>query len=166
MSDDTSVRGVVGTRGMRMKRPLYEPNPDRQTRKIYDRHGEEGLKQHEARKQGGGHSNDPFARFFGGGGQQQEQRGPGMLTNLEVSLADMYTGRTVEVSGAPSLFCWWSYADSEQFQIPRKVICNHCHGSGAHSDDDIKPCDTCKGQGVTIQRHQVFPGMFTNVQMT
>jgi DnaJ-related protein SCJ1 len=104
MSDDTSVRGVVGTRGMRIKRPLYEPNPDRQTRKIYDRHGEEGLKQHEARKQGGGHPNDPFARFFGGGGQQQEQRGPGMLTNLEVSLADMYTGRTVEVSGAPSLF--------------------------------------------------------------
>jgi len=54
------------------------------------------LKQHEARKQGGGQ--DPFARFFGGGGGgQQEQRGPGMLTNLEVSLADMYTGRTVEV---------------------------------------------------------------------
>jgi DnaJ-related protein SCJ1 len=70
----------------------------RQTRKIYDRHGEEGLKQHEARKQGGGHQ-DPFSRFFGGGGGgQQEQRGPGMLTNLEVSLADMYTGRTVEVS--------------------------------------------------------------------
>lgn len=66
------------------------------TRNIYDRHGEEGLKQHEARKQGGGQ--DPFARFFGGGGGgQQEQRGPGMLTNLEVSLADMYTGRTVEV---------------------------------------------------------------------
>ena len=27
----------------------------------------------------------------------QEQRGPGLLTNLEVSLADMYMGRTVEV---------------------------------------------------------------------
>jgi DnaJ-related protein SCJ1 len=44
-----------------------------------------------------------FSRFFGGGGHQaQEQRGPGMLTNLEVSLADMYTGRTVEVSRVSS----------------------------------------------------------------
>lgn len=56
--------------------------------------------------------------------------------------------------------------DTVKFQIPRKVICDHCHGSGAHSDADIRTCDTCGGQGVTIQRHQVFPGMFTNVQMT
>ena len=72
---------------------------DDQTRTIYDRHGEEGLKQHEAQKQGGGRNpHDLFSRFFGGGGGQDAQRGPGLITNLEVSLADMYTGRTVEVS--------------------------------------------------------------------
>ncbi|KAK8844597.1 hypothetical protein IAR55_006444 [Kwoniella newhampshirensis] len=125
----------------------YEVLSETETRTIYDRHGEEGLKQHEAQKQGGG-PQDMFARFFGQGGGQQEQRGPGLLTNLEVSLADMYTGRTVE------------------FQIPRKIICTHCHGSGAETDRDIHECDRCGGRGITVQKHQVFPGMFTNVQMT
>lgn len=124
----------------------YEILSDTETRGIYDRHGEEGLKQHEARKAGGGQQ-DMFSRFFGGG-QQQEQRGPGLLTNLEVDLADMYSGRTVE------------------FQIPRKIICTHCHGSGAHSDADISDCGQCGGKGIVIQRHQVFPGMVTNVQMS
>ncbi|WWC67101.1 uncharacterized protein I206_101008 [Kwoniella pini CBS 10737] len=122
----------------------YEVLSDSEKRGIYDRHGQKGLEQHEAQKQAG--SQDPFARFFGGGAPQ-ENRGPGLITNLEVSLADMYTGRTVE------------------FQIPRKIICTHCHGSGAESDRDIHECDRCGGRGMTIQRHQVFPGMVTNVQM-
>jgi curved DNA-binding protein CbpA len=90
----------------------YEILSDSEARQIYDRHGEEGLKQHEARKAGGGHNpNDIFSRFFGGGGQQQEQRGPGMLTQLEVDLADMYTGRTLEVRiQAPS-------ADNSRFWL-------------------------------------------------
>ena len=74
-----------------------------QTRDIYDRHGEEGLRQHEARKQGGGSNpNDIFARFFGGGGAPQEKRGPGMVLTLEVELADMYNGRTAEVRPSSS----------------------------------------------------------------
>ncbi|WVR03272.1 hypothetical protein IAU60_000263 [Kwoniella sp. DSM 27419] len=121
----------------------YEVLSDAEKRGIYDKRGEEGLKQHEAQK---GAPQDPFARFFGGGAPQ-EQRGPGLITNLEVTLADMYTGRTVE------------------FQIPRRVICTHCHGSGAESDRDIHECNHCGGKGVIIQRHQVFPGMHTNVQM-
>lgn len=30
-------------------------------------------------------------------GAAQEQKGPGLITNVEVSLADLYTGRTLEV---------------------------------------------------------------------
>jgi DnaJ-class molecular chaperone len=83
----------------------YEILSDDETRKIYDKHGEEGLKQHEANKQGGGRNpNDIFSRFFGGGGGGGAQRGPGIITNLEVELSDMYAGRTVEVSSA-DLFC-------------------------------------------------------------
>lgn len=42
----------------------YEVLTDDEKRRIYDRHGEKGLEQHEAQKQGGG---NPFAQFFGGG---------------------------------------------------------------------------------------------------
>lgn len=34
------------------------------------------------------------------------------------------------------------------------------------TDGDIKQCGTCGGRGVTVQRAQVFPGMYTNVQAT
>ncbi|KAL1408814.1 DnaJ-related protein scj1 [Vanrija albida] len=123
----------------------YEVLSDSELRTIYDRGGEAGLKRHEERKNA---PNDPFAQFFGGGGRQEPPRGPSVLTNLDVPLADMYTGRTVE------------------FTIPRRVICTGCHGSGAHSPADVQACTGCGGQGVVVQKHQVFPGMFTNVQMT
>ena len=42
----------------------YEVLTDDEKRRIYDRHGEKGLEQHEAQKNGGG---NPFAQFFGGG---------------------------------------------------------------------------------------------------
>jgi DnaJ-class molecular chaperone len=46
----------------------YEVLSDEDTRSIYDRYGSEGLKQHEAQKQGGGHHHNPFdmfSQFFG-----------------------------------------------------------------------------------------------------
>ncbi len=53
-----------------------------------------------------------------------------------------------------------------QFVIPRKILCDHCRGSGAASDGDIRQCGTCGGRGAVIQQAQVFPGMYTNVQST
>ncbi|KAJ9114490.1 hypothetical protein QFC20_001363 [Naganishia adeliensis] len=88
-----------------------------------------------------------FSQFFGGQ-RQQEKRGPSMLTTLEVDLADMYNGKHVEVT------------------VPRQILCDHCRGSGAMTDGDIKQCGTCGGRGMVIQRAQVFPGMFTNMQTT
>jgi hypothetical protein len=40
---------------------------------------------------------DTVIELIVGGGGQQENKGPGLITNLEVALADMYTGRTIEV---------------------------------------------------------------------
>lgn len=60
-----------------------------QKRAVYDRHGEEGLRQHE----GGQNAPNPFdmfSNFFGGGHQEQSRKGPTMLTEFEVNLADMY----------------------------------------------------------------------------
>jgi DnaJ-related protein SCJ1 len=57
-------------------------------------------------------------------------------------------------------------AGTLQFTIPRKTLCDHCRGSGAASDSDIHTCKTCRGAGVTIQKAQIFPGMFTQMQAT
>jgi DnaJ-class molecular chaperone len=65
----------------------FEVLSDDDKRKIYDRHGEEGLK-----RQGQHESHSPFdmfRNFFGGGGRQQERRTPNMVTEVIVDLADL-----------------------------------------------------------------------------
>jgi len=77
---------------------------DKEKREVYDRHGEDGVKQHEAQggRGGGGGQQDIFSRFFGGGfgGQEQEPetpKGDSFIVDLEVSIKDLYLGRTLQV---------------------------------------------------------------------
>ncbi|KIY44036.1 DnaJ-domain-containing protein [Fistulina hepatica ATCC 64428] len=128
----------------------YEVLSDEETRRIYDQYGEEGLKARE----GGGqrHTNpfDMFSSFFGRGhpGNQQARRGPSSLVQMEVTLADIYTGASLE------------------FDLKKKILCDHCRGTGAASDSDIHTCSGCGGSGVKIVKQQIFPGMFAQSQMT
>ncbi|KAB5591899.1 DnaJ-related protein spj1 [Ceratobasidium theobromae] len=125
----------------------YEVLSDSEKRAIYDRHGEEGLKQHES----GRNAPDPFSmfsNFFGGGHQEQSRKGPAMLTEFEVSLADIYSGNHVG------------------FRIKKRILCDHCRGSGAASDGDIHTCTGCNGQGIKLVKQQVFPGMYAQTQVT
>ncbi|KZP23784.1 DnaJ-domain-containing protein [Athelia psychrophila] len=127
----------------------YEILSDATKRQIYDRHGEEGLRAHEGGQQ---HSNpfDMFSNFFGGGQQQQQQarRGPTSLTEFEVNIADMYKGSSID------------------FMIRKRILCDHCRGSGAASDRDIHQCSGCGGSGVKLVKQQIFPGMFAQSQVT
>lgn len=83
----------------------YEVLSDKEKRQIYDRYGEEGLKQHAAsggRGGGGGvNINDIFSSFFGGGAAEEEEervaKGDDVIVELEASLEDLYMGGTLKV---------------------------------------------------------------------
>ena len=59
----------------------YETLSDPEKRKIYDQHGEEGVKRQQAGQDAGGHhhfnADDLFKQFFGGGGGGGQHGGGG-----------------------------------------------------------------------------------------
>ncbi|XP_076952252.1 dnaJ protein ERDJ3B-like [Bidens hawaiensis] len=81
----------------------YEVLSNSEKRKIYDRYGEEGLKQHAAGGGGGGGMDiqDIFKSFFGGGGDQEEEervvKGDDVIVDLDATLEDLYMGGTLKV---------------------------------------------------------------------
>ncbi|KAG9157210.1 hypothetical protein Leryth_004880 [Lithospermum erythrorhizon] len=81
----------------------YEVLSDSEKRNIYDRYGEEGLKQHAASGRGGGggmNMQDIFSQFFGGGSMEEEEsiiRGDDVVVELDASLEDLYMGGCLKV---------------------------------------------------------------------
>ncbi|KAI0833504.1 DnaJ-domain-containing protein [Trametes gibbosa] len=127
----------------------YEVLSDATKRQIYDRHGEEALRAHEGGQQHHANPFDMFQNFFGGGHPgHQVRRGPTSVSEFEVSLADIYTGASID------------------FMVKKRILCDHCRGTGAASSDDVHTCSACGGQGVRIVRQQIMPGMFTQSQVT
>jgi DnaJ-related protein SCJ1 len=47
--------------------------------------------------------------------------------------------------------------------VDRQVICSACEGSGS-KDGVVDVCSQCGGHGVQIQKHQLAPGIFQQVQ--
>lgn len=128
----------------------YEALADKDTRKIYDQYGHEGLKQQGQRGNQGHDPFDLFSRFFGGGGHfghhQGVRRGPDMEVRVQIPLKAFYTGQSTE------------------FQLEKQAICEECEGSGS-SDGQVDTCSSCNGHGVKVQKHMLAPGIFQNVQM-
>ncbi|XP_057776662.1 dnaJ protein ERDJ3B-like [Salvia miltiorrhiza] len=81
----------------------YEVLSDSEKRGIYDRYGEEGLKQHAASGGRGGGMNmqDIFSSFFGGGTMEEEEekvvKGDDVIVELDATLEDLYMGGTLKV---------------------------------------------------------------------
>ncbi len=121
----------------------YECLKDPQKRAAYDRFG------HAAFENGGGPAgfngdfaasmSDIFDNIFGfsdmmGGGR----RGPGrggreagadLRYNMEITLEEAYAGKTAEI------------------EVPTKVSCKTCAGSGSKPGSSPKTCPTCDGHG-------------------
>ncbi|KAJ1955979.1 DnaJ- protein scj1 [Linderina pennispora] len=134
----------------------YEVLSDSEKREIYNRYGEEGLKNQGA---GNGGFHDPFdifAQFFGGhvkfdrrgGGGRAKPRGPDVHIHVPVTLLELYAGAEIDVD------------------ISKQAICPHCDGSGAASPDDIDTCSTCGGSGVRIIKQMLGPGIVQQMQTT
>ena len=123
----------------------YETLADPEKRKIYDQHGEQGIKE----GGGGGGFDSPmdiFDMFFGGGGRMRgtfggmggggrgSKRTKNLMHQLSVSLEDMYNGTTRKLA------------------LQKNVICDACEGRGGKKGCIIK-CANCKGSGAEVLIH-------------
>ncbi|KAL0232496.1 hypothetical protein PCE1_002837 [Barthelona sp. PCE] len=137
----------------------YEVLSNKEKREIYDKFGEEGLKQENEQPQ-----HNPFDIFnmFGGGGSGFQfnfggqnrgnrgshiQMGPELIIPFPVTLEELYSGKITELS------------------IGRQKICPKCQGSGAKSKADVAKCNHCHGTGMISKRVQIGPGFFQQSQM-
>ncbi len=109
---------------------------------------------------GGGYSdfggfddlNDIFGSFFGGssfGGRSSRsstapRKGQDRFMQLRVSFMDAIYGKSTEIT---------INVDEE---------CPDCHGTGAHSKDDITVCSKCGGKGIVQQATRTMFGTMMN----
>jgi DnaJ family protein A protein 2 len=123
----------------------YEVLSDEKKRQIYDKYGKDGLKEggfnaHNAEDifsqffGGGG-----FSSFFGGGGNRGPKRTENIVHELQVTLEDLYKGKTSKLA------------------VQRNVLCGKCSGSGAREGASAAKCRTCEGRGVRIIIKQMGP---------
>ncbi|KAL9089660.1 MAG: hypothetical protein Q9165_005692 [Trypethelium subeluteriae] len=137
----------------------YETLSDPTLRQIYNQYGHDGVTQHKqgGGRGGGGGGHDPFdlfSRFFGGSGhfshsQPGVRRGPGMEVTVHVPLRAFYTGLATE------------------FSVEKQMVCEECGGSGsAEGEAGVEVCGVCGGRGQTVQRQQLAPGIFQQMQST
>ncbi|KAI0067380.1 DnaJ-domain-containing protein [Artomyces pyxidatus] len=142
----------------------YEILSDPDSREVYDTYGMEGLSGH-----GGGRGGPPdmdhvFAQFFGmdpgggggmGGGMpfgfdfgggggpgnfRKRTKGEDSVIPYEVSLEDLYNGKSVKM------------------MMEKEIECGTCKGSGARGSGKPKKCAACEGKGWTHVQTQIAPG--------
>lgn len=153
---------------------VYEVLSDEKKRKVYDQHGEEGLKQHEQQNAGGGggHPGDIFSQFFGGGfggfggfgGRQEEEdqvlKGENVVVQLEVTLKDLYVGRSMKVVRDKNVIK--PAKGSRKCNCKNKMVTKQV-GPGMYQQFQQQECETCPN--VKYAREETFltvevdPGM-------
>ncbi|XP_036710322.1 dnaJ homolog subfamily A member 1-like isoform X1 [Balaenoptera musculus] len=123
----------------------YEVLSDAKKRELYDKRGEQAIKEGGA---GGGFDSpmDIFDMFLGGGGRiQRERRGKNVVHQLTVTLEDLYNGATRKLA------------------LQKNVICDKCEGRGGKKGA-VECCPNCRGTGMQIIIHQMGPEMVQQIQ--
>ena len=134
----------------------YDVLSDSEKRRNYDQFGDENG------PKGGGGGFDPFSEFFSGfggfhfnthggsgnGAQGRREQLPTVRIPVEVTLEDLYSGRTFAVTQR------------------RQQLCRHCRGTGANDPNDIRTCTACGGSGVRVRTVQRGPGFVQHMQST
>ncbi|KIM39984.1 hypothetical protein M413DRAFT_446884 [Hebeloma cylindrosporum] len=132
----------------------YEILSDSQTRHIYNTHGMEGLSGPSG--PGGMDAADLFSQFFaagnpmfgfdfgpdGGGGGRRKGKGEDSVIPYEVTLEDLYNGKSVKMN------------------MEKEIVCGQCKGSGARGHAKPKACATCDGQGWTNTKTRLSSGRY------
>lgn len=85
--------------------------------------------------------------FGGPGGPKRPRRGRDEEQQYQVTLEELYKGKTVK------------------FASTKNIICSHCKGTGGKEKAKPQTCERCKGQGATIGLRSVGPGLVTQERM-
>ncbi|KIW71236.1 hypothetical protein PV04_03424 [Phialophora macrospora] len=133
----------------------YEILYDDEKRKLYDTHGMAAFDGRGPGGMGAEVNMEDILNMFGMGGgipgmgmpgmggPRKMRRSPDENQKYEVSLEDLYKGKTVK------------------FSSTKNVICSKCKGTGGAEKAQAKECSQCKGQGIKQVLSQVGPGMLT-----
>ena len=93
---------------------------------------------------GGGDFSDIFEQFFGGGGRTRSRK-PTRGADIEVAL---------HISFEEAVF-----GVEKEIKINHAVECEHCHGSGAESNTEMKTCPECGGAGQINEQRRTILGV-------
>jgi len=126
----------------------YEVLSDSEKRAVYDKYGEDGLKQ--GMGEGGMDADDIFSFFGMRGGFPRERRGPRRgkdeVMAFPVTLDDLYNGKKHTV------------------KLNKTVVCATCKGKGSSKPNGAVKCKECEGTGVQVQLRHLGFGLVQQMQ--